>query len=137
METGRVKILIVDDDESARRLVSAMLKPYGYEVIPARDGAEGIELTNIHKPAVVLMDVVMPKIDGYTALGEIKKNPQTSSIPVIMLTGIYIARGKELAEVLGSNGYLTKPFSRKELVEAVAKFARPVTAGVGSHEDTG
>lgn len=122
MEQGRAKVLVVDDDERMQRLVRNMLKPFGHEVISARDGAEAVNLARNQKPTVILMDILMPGMDGYTALGEIKKDLLSREIPVVMLTGVDFDMNKKLAERLGSNGYLTKPFTRKDLLDAIAQF---------------
>jgi two-component system alkaline phosphatase synthesis response regulator PhoP len=130
----RAKILIVDDDVITQRLVRNMLKSLGHEVITARDGAEAVSLARDEKPAVILMDVLMPGMDGYTALGEIKRDLKTSKIPVVMLTGIDFNLNKKLAAKLGSSGYLIKPFTRKDLLETVTRF---VPAGEGKSAHTG
>lgn len=120
MESGTAKILIVDDDDGILRLVARMLQPHGYEVISARDGAEAIRVARLERPHVILMDVLMPGMDGYTALDVIKKDRYIADMPVVMLTGIDLDMNKKLAEGLGASGYLTKPFTRKELVETLA-----------------
>lgn len=132
MESSGAKILVADNDEITVRLVGKMLQPLGYEVISARDGLEAVKMARNHKPFVILMDVLMPGMDGYTALGEIKKDQQTGGIPVVMLTAIDLAMNRKLAEGLGSSGYLTKPFTRKDLLEAVSRFVPEAAGGNGN-----
>jgi two-component system alkaline phosphatase synthesis response regulator PhoP len=130
VNSGTARILLVDDDEHILRLARYMLESHGHDVISARDGAEAISLARANQPDVILMDVLMPGMDGYTALNEIKKDILTSEIPIVMLTAIDFDMNKKLAKELGSTGYLTKPFSRKDLLETVARL---IPAGVGNN----
>ena len=115
----KARILAVDDDEKVLRVIEALLTPHGYEVILARDGQEAITAITDTKPDIVLMDIFMPNMDGYTALGAIKENPATRDIPVIMVTAIGQELNKKLAETLGAAGYITKPFKSPELLETI------------------
>lgn len=118
------RILVVDDDERIRRMVTDMLISRGYQVIVARDGAEGVSRAVVEKPDVVLMDLFMPKMDGYAALSALKKDPGVKGIPVVMLTAIGHELNKKLAEEMGSSGYLTKPFTSNDLVQAISSFVK-------------
>ena len=118
------RVLVVDDDERIRRMVTDMLVANSYGVIVARDGAEAVGKAHVEKPDVILMDLFMPKMDGYAALDAIKKDPATRSIPVVMVTAVGHELNKKLAEGMGSSGYLTKPFTVKDLLGAVGRFAR-------------
>jgi CheY-like chemotaxis protein len=115
-------ILIVEDEPSNLKLVQDLLQLSGYETIGATDGKQGIELARTMKPDLILMDIMMPKMDGYTACNAIKKNKETQGIPVVMLTAMGYELNKELARKLGAAGYLTKPFTRQRLLEVVSKF---------------
>lgn len=128
MELDKLRILIADDDAITRRLIANMLKPEGCRVLSARDGSEAVDIACRDKPDIILMDVLMPVMDGYTALGEIKRDSITGGIPVVMLTAIDLPMNRKLAEGLGASGYLTKPFTRSDLLEAVSRFV-PVGAG--------
>ena len=119
---GDTKILIVDDEAGIRLMVARMLGG-DYTVIEAADGEEAVELTRLHKPSLVLMDIMMPGKDGYSACHEIKTDPQTKSIPVVMVSAIGHKLNEKLSAEVGADGYITKPFSVEGLLEAIAKYA--------------
>ncbi len=112
------KILIVDDEPNIRLLVSGILS-HDYIVIAASDGEEAIALARRQKPDLILMDIMMPKMDGYVACSILKADPVTRTVLVVMLTGIGHELNKKLAKEVGADGYITKPFSRAELLEVV------------------
>ena len=116
---GRV-ILIVEDDPKSLTLTKDMLKVSGYATIQASDGNEGVELAKTAKPDLILMDIMMPKKDGYAACHDIKTDPVTRNIPVVMLTAIGHQLNKEFAESVGADGYVTKPFTRQGLIDAIS-----------------
>jgi excisionase family DNA binding protein len=116
---GRKKILIADDDSNTRALVKRMLGS-DYLVIDASDGDEAISLARRHSPDLVLMDILMPNTDGYTACRVIKQDPLTRGIPVVMLTGIAYELNKKLSQQMGADGYITKPFDRKSLLDGIS-----------------
>lgn len=118
----QARILAVDDDEKVRRVIQALLTPHGYEVIPARDGQEAITAMTKTKPDLVLMDIFMPNMDGYTALGMIKNDVATRQIPVVMVTAVGQKLNKKLAEELGAAGYITKPFKSPELLDIIDRL---------------
>jgi CheY-like chemotaxis protein len=112
-------VLVVEDDPKSLTLTKDMLQVSGYSTIWATDGDKGVELARSAKPDLILMDIMMPKKDGYTACYEIKANPATRDIPVVMLTAVGYQLNKKLAESLGANGYVSKPFSRQALLDAI------------------
>ena len=114
------KALIVDDEPNVRRLLHTILSKT-FEVIEAEDGRQAIEMTNTQKPDVVLMDMMMPKMDGLTACHMIKNDPATKSIPVIMVTAIGFELNIKLSQQMGASGYITKPFSSEELLDKIAQ----------------
>ena len=114
------RILVIDDDEKILRVIEALLIPHGYEVITARNGREAITSMSITKPDLVLMDIFMPEMDGYSALGKIKENDATKWVPVVMVTAVGQELNKQLAESLGAAGYITKPFKSEELLEVIS-----------------
>jgi two-component system alkaline phosphatase synthesis response regulator PhoP len=121
-DMNKKKVLIVDDEPNVRQLVSKILSR-DYTVIEARDGEEAINVIRSQKPGIVIMDMMMPRMDGLTACYAIKKDPATKSIPVIMLTAIDQELNKKLSTtVMGANKYMTKPFSAQELLETIRQL---------------
>ena len=110
------KILIADDESGVRLLVSKILEEE-YIVLEAADGEEAIDITKGQQPALVLMDLMMPKIDGYTACSRIKSEQTTKGIKVIILTAVGHELNKKYAEEMGADGYITKPFTPESLLE--------------------
>lgn len=115
------KILIVDDEPSVRSLLHGMLGK-DYCVIEASDGEAAIDMARMQKPDLILMDIMMPKIDGYMACYIIKSEPALKEIPVVMLTGIDHALNKKLGQQFGADSYLTKPFKLQELMEVIVQL---------------
>jgi DNA-binding response OmpR family regulator len=119
---NRKKVLIVDDEPNVRQLVSKILSR-DYTVIEARDGEEALNAVRSQKPGIVIMDMMMPKMDGLTACYAIRKDPATKSIPVVMLTAIDQELNKKLSTtVMGASKYMTKPFNAQELLETIKQL---------------
>ena len=118
---GKGKILVVDDEENVRRLLRSMLGNK-YIVLEAKDGEVAIDIARSQKPDFILMDIMMPNIDGYTACYTIKQDPATKTIPIVMLTAVGQELNKKLAQEMGADGYITKPFGLLELLNTVARF---------------
>jgi twitching motility two-component system response regulator PilH len=116
------RILIVDDSPTQTLSLSKILKKHGHEILTAKDGIEGVEVAKAELPDLVLMDVVMPKINGFQATRQITKNPSTSHIPVILVTTKDQETDRIWGERQGAKGYITKPVSEETLVEAMGKF---------------
>jgi len=114
------KALIVDDEPNVRRLLHTILNK-NFEVFEGEDGKQAIEIANTQKPDVILMDMMMPKMDGLTACHAIKQNPATRSIPIIMVTAIGFELNVKLSQQMGASGYVTKPFSSQVLLEKIAE----------------
>jgi len=112
------KILIADDEQSIRLLVRRLLSQ-NYIVLEASDGEEAIDIARSQKPDLILMDIMMPKVDGYTACHQIKKDQATKAIPVVMLTGVGHELNKKLSFEVGAKGYITKPFSLQDLLDVI------------------
>lgn len=117
------RILIADDEPDIRLMVSRMLGG-DYIVLEAADGEEAVRTARQHKPDLILMDIMMPEKDGYSACHSIKSDPDTRSIPVIMVTGIDHQLNVKFSDEMGADGYITKPFSLDELMNVVARYAR-------------
>jgi len=118
---NRKKILVTDDEESIRLLVSNMLGK-DYIVLGASDGREAVDMARSQQPDLILMDILMPKMDGYTACNKIKKDPITRTIPVVMLSAVDHELNVKLSQEMGANGYITKPFTPRDLLDTVKRF---------------
>ncbi len=114
------RILIVDDSQSQRQLLEHLLDKNGHQVLTATTGADGIDVASDEQPDLILMDVVMPGIDGFKATREITRNHTTSHIPVIILSSKSDDTDRIWAERQGASGYLTKPVNEKALISAVS-----------------
>lgn len=119
----RERILVVDDEASIRRILETRLKMVGYEVFTAADGEEAIEAYQKHNPDLVILDVMMPKMDGYGVTREIRK---TSETPIIILTALGDVSERITGLELGADDYVIKPFSPKELEARVKAVLRRV-----------
>jgi two-component system cell cycle response regulator DivK len=102
-------ILLVEDNERNRKLVRTILEFRGYEVIECEDGAPSLELARAHKPALVLMDIQLPTMDGITALGRLRADPDTARIPVVAVTASVTPGERDRVVAAGFNGYVSKP----------------------------
>jgi putative two-component system response regulator len=114
-----IRILVVDDEASNRRLLRHILTPLGYEVVEAADGVEALAEVAKSIPDLILLDVMMPQRDGYDVCRELKTNPRTRLVPVVMLTGLDHRTDKIKAANLGADEFLTKPFDVTELTARV------------------
>ena len=117
------KILIADDEPSIRLLVSSMLGK-DYTVLEVSDGQEAINIARSQKPDLILMDIMMPKVDGYTACSALKTDQTTKKIPVVMVTGVGHELNKKLANEIDADGYITKPFSLQSLLDTIGPFLK-------------
>ena len=119
----KVRVLVVDDSATIRRSAETMLSKEGCEVITAENGFEALSKITRHHPDLIFVDIMMPRLDGYQTCAIIKNNAEFRDTPVVMLTskdGLFdMARGR----VVGSDQYLTKPFTREELLGAVKQHA--------------
>ncbi len=115
------KILIVDDEPSVRHVLHKILSK-NYIVLEAADGEEAVNMARNEKPDLVLMDIMMPKMDGYTSCYVIKTDPVTKIIPVVMLTAVGHELNAKLGQELGADGYITKPFRSQDLLDSVDQF---------------
>jgi two-component system cell cycle response regulator DivK len=116
------KILLVEDNEMNRDMLSRRLERKGFEVIIAVDGQQGVELAGSESPALILMDLSLPVIDGWEATRLIKADPATQNIPVIALTAHAMAGDEQKAREAGCDDYDTKPVDIKRLLEKIGKF---------------
>lgn len=113
------KIMVIDDSQTIRRTAETLLSRAGHTVVTAQDGFEALAKIADHSPDLIFIDIMMPRLDGYQACALIKGNPRFAATPVIMLSskdGLFDrARGR----IVGSDQYLTKPFTKDELMAAV------------------
>ncbi len=118
-----VKVMVIDDSNTIRRSAEIFLKQSGCEVILAEDGFEALSKISHYLPDVIFVDIMMPRLDGYQTCSLIKRNPKYKSTPVIMLSskdGLFDrARGR----MVGSDQYLTKPFTQESLIETIKTYA--------------
>ncbi len=112
-------VLVIEDDSAARQALVAALAKEGLKAVTAADGAEGLALSRAFKPGAVFLDVIMPKMDGWAVLAEMKKDPRLTDVPVILITG---AEGKELGYTLGAAEYLSKPVDPEQLTAVIHKY---------------
>ena len=119
------KILIIEDNEMNRDMLSRRLARRGYEVVVAVDGAEGIARAKGERPALILMDMSLPVIDGWEATRRLKADPDTAGIPIIALTAHAMSSDRDKALEAGCNGYETKPVELPRLLEAMEKLLAP------------
>jgi CheY-like chemotaxis protein len=113
------RILVAEDNEAIRELVTEILVSRGFHVIPARDGHEALKQFDTERPDLVLLDIQMPGLDGYSVLQTIRSRPVASSIPVVALTGSAMNGDKEKALQLGFNAYLAKPYRLASIVNLI------------------
>lgn len=114
------KIMIVDDSSTIARSAAQFLEP-AYEVIAVEDGFLALAALVEHQPDLLFLDIMMPRLDGYSACLAIKGNPDFSDLPVVMLSSKDSPFDKARGAMMGSNDYLTKPFSRESLLDAVRR----------------
>ena len=115
------KILIADDEQGIRLIISRLLAEE-YIVLEAADGEEAIDIAKEQQPVLILMDLMMPKMDGYDACLRIKSDQATKGIPVVILTAVGHELNKKYAEEMGADGYITKPFTRESLLEEMRRL---------------
>ncbi|MBI4271400.1 MAG: response regulator [Candidatus Rokubacteria bacterium] len=115
-------ILIVEDNEKNRRLARDVLRATGYETLEAETGEDGVRLARERLPALVLMDIQLPGIDGITALGRLRADPATRAIPVIAVTASAMTHDRQKIMAAGFDGYQSKPIRVKEFLAAVREM---------------
>jgi two-component system phosphate regulon response regulator PhoB len=118
----RPKILIVDDEPEAVELLDFNMKQAGYEVLVAADGAEALKKAHSALPSLILLDLMLPEVDGLEVCKMLRRDPATANIPIIMVTAKATEIDKILGLELGADDYITKPFSPRELVLRVKKL---------------
>lgn len=139
--TAGYKILVIDDSNTIRRSAEITLKHAGFEVVLAEDGFDALAQIVDHHPDLIFLDIMMPRLDGYATCGLIKRNLQFRDTPVIMLSSKDSVFDRARGRLVGANEYLTKPFTKEGLLEAVrAHLAAPHSTEENPHvrqESTG
>jgi twitching motility two-component system response regulator PilG len=116
---GPTRVLVIDDSNTIRRSAEIFLKQGGHEVVLAEDGFDALSKLGDFNPDLVFCDILMPRLDGYQTCAIIKRNPEFSSVPVIMLSSKDGLFDKARGRMVGSQDYLTKPFTKDQLLQAV------------------
>jgi twitching motility two-component system response regulator PilG len=120
------KVLVIDDSNTIRRSAEIFLRQGGFEVVLAEDGFDALAKVNDHAPEVIFCDILMPRLDGYQTCAIIKRNPRFADVPVIMLSSKDGLFDKARGRMVGSQDYLTKPFTKDQLIQAVQQHRRAV-----------
>ena len=121
-DPASIKVLVIDDSNTIRRSAEIFLKQGGYEVLLAEDGFDALSKVNDHDPDLIFCDILMPRLDGYQTCAIIKRNPRFTQVPVIMLSSKDGVFDKARGRMVGSEDYLTKPFTKEQLLRAVAQY---------------
>jgi twitching motility two-component system response regulator PilG len=116
------KVLVIDDSNTIRRSAEIFLKQGGHEVMLAEDGFDALAKVNDYQPHLIFCDILMPRLDGYQTCAIIKRNPKFTSVPVVMLSSKDGVFDKARGRMVGAQDYLTKPFTKDQLLQAVMQF---------------
>ena len=127
-DTHGVKVMVIDDSKTIRRTAETLLQKEGFEVITATDGFDALAKIADNKPAIIFVDIMMPRLDGYQTCALIKNNKSFKATPVVMLSSKDGLFDKAKGRIVGSDQYLTKPFSREELLGAIRRLVPEVPA---------
>ncbi len=120
-ELAGLRVLVIDDSKTIRRTAEMLLKKEGCDVVTAVDGFEALAKVSDHRPQIIFVDIMMPRLDGYQTCALIKNNATYRATPVIMLSSKDGLFDKARGRVVGSEEYLTKPFTREELLGAIRR----------------
>jgi two-component system cell cycle response regulator DivK len=116
------RVLVVEDQEDNRKIIRDLLTASGFELIEAETGDEGVAAAAREKPDLILMDIQLPGLDGYEATRQIKANPELKKTPVIAVTSYALSGDDKKAFAAGCDGYVTKPFSPRELLQKIREY---------------
>ncbi len=122
------RVLVVDDDEVIRHLIEVNLQMEGFEVVTAVDGQDCLDKATVVKPDVITLDVMMPRLDGWVTATQLRNNPETAGIKVVLITARAQEDDRNRGEQIGVDAYLTKPFDPLEMIRVV----RALAGGSGS-----
>ena len=122
MTPPRGRVLVVDDAPAIRELIAVNLELEGYDVDRAGDGEEALAAVARQRPDVITLDVMMPRLDGFSTIERLRSDPDTSDIPVVLVTGRASAADRARGELLGVDGFLAKPFEPAELLATIQRL---------------
>lgn len=115
-------VLVVDDEALTRQMIVMFLKMAGYETVEAEDGVDALKLVDLHQPDALILDVMMPEMDGITMCRKLRANPATAAIPVLMLSGRSQVGAEEEGLDAGANAYMKKPMDHKEMLQILSEM---------------
>ena len=121
-----IKVLVIDDSNTIRRSAEIFLKQGGHEVLLAEDGFDALAKVNDYQPHLIFCDILMPRLDGYQTCAIIKRNPKFAQVPVVMLSSKDGVFDKARGRMVGAQDYLTKPFTKDQLLQAVGQIGTTV-----------
>jgi len=116
------RVLVIEDNEQNMYLITFMLERAGHQVVQAQDGLEGIGLAESENPALILLDIQLPEMDGYAVAGELKRNPATAHVPIVAVTSYAMVGDRERALDAGCSGYIEKPIDPDTFIHEVEAF---------------
>jgi two-component system cell cycle response regulator DivK len=120
--SGQRTILVVEDQEDNRTILRDLLNHAGFNVLEAVTGEEGVRAAEAHRPDLILMDIQLPLVDGYEATRRIKARPELRAIPIVAVTSYALSGDEEKTRAAGCDGYITKPFSPRQLLATVRSY---------------
>lgn len=126
-----IKVVVIDDSKTIRRTAETLLKKAGCEVITATDGFESLSRVMEHQPNIIFVDIMMPRLDGYQTCALIKNNPAFKKIPVVMLSSKDGLFERARSRIVGAEHYMTKPFTREELLNTIKTYVVDAKAPTG------
>tara|TARA_R110002111_G_scaffold179750_5_gene245365 strand:+ start:1002 stop:1439 length:438 start_codon:yes stop_codon:yes gene_type:complete len=118
-EFANLKVMVIDDSKTIRRSAETLLKKAGCEVLTAENGFEALPIINTQHPDILFIDIMMPRLDGYQTCSLVKSNPKFSDIPIVMLSSKDGLFDRAKGRVVGAEAYLTKPFTREDLLGTI------------------
>ena len=113
------EILVIEDNEQNRYLVTFILEKHGYQVVQAKDGREGVELAKQTRPTLILLDIQLPGMDGYAVAQELRSNPVFNEVPIVAVTSYAMAGDRERILASGCDGYIEKPINPETFIDDV------------------
>ena len=116
------RILVVEDQDDNMQILRDLLDSVGYEIIEARDGAEGVKVAKAERPDLILMDIQLPVLDGYEATRQIKADPELRTTPIIVVTSYALSGDEDKAREAGCDDYVPKPYSPRQLLAKIMKY---------------